>query len=110
MGENQVIEAPVTNLSTESHSPAMEFVDYPFDILLDISPTEEILDLIFSEGLSNLPDVETTEAEILVKPLLRASGQAFFYAGIKLRWTDVDGKKLQKWKVRPLLNKLAEFD
>ncbi|MFB6145473.1 MAG: hypothetical protein ABEJ99_03120 [Candidatus Nanohaloarchaea archaeon] len=107
MGDNQVIKAPVSEVVLNTPNPTIELTDYPFEILLDTAPSDEILELIYGEGLSNLPEVETTDAEIFAKLLLWSSRPAFLYAGLKLRNKEVDGKKLQKYRIRCFLNYLA---
>mgnify|MGYP000656738159 CR=1 FL=1 len=39
MGKDQVIEVPITEVSSETPNPSIEVTDYPFGIFLDTVPT-----------------------------------------------------------------------
>lgn len=109
MVEDLVINVPVTKATASSPNPTIGITDYPFEILLDISPTEEILELIYSEELEFL-ELGTTETTIFAKLLLWTSKPYLARTGLKLRTTGVDGKKLENYKIRYFLNHLARLD
>ena len=115
VSKDQVIKMPVSKATANTPNPTLELTDYPFEIVLDAIPSEEILEKIYSEGFSNLPDIETTEAELLAKLHLIGSMPTLLRAGQELRMYEhenggFDGKKLQKYKVRPFLNQLSKLD
>ena len=88
-------------------NPNLGITDYPFEILLNVTPTDEILEKIYGEVLSEIPEISTTEAEIWAKIILVGSRPVFFYCGFKLSNKGIDGKKLERARLRKALTYLS---
>lgn len=84
MTQDQVINIPVNKVSLNTPNPNLDITDYPFEILLNVTPTDEILEKIHGEVLTEIPEISTTEAEIWAKITLLISRPVFFYYGFKL--------------------------
>jgi hypothetical protein len=107
MSRDQSIGVPASTMKSRAPEPDIAFTDYPFEILLDTIPIEEISEPFYSEAASIIPEIGDGEAEVIAKPMALASQPLLFHLVLKLRTFPVEGKKLEKIKFREIFNWLA---